>query len=115
MPQLSSLPTLPIRRNWDSTESSTALVDTADYGNDKVKQYRRATVVKTDLSAVDIEVSITNRDDVYNFLVSRVGKPFLLQDSPNKAWRCVEFSFTWTSPGLWMFNGEITEVGGKWT
>jgi hypothetical protein len=89
-------------------------VDNADYGKSKARQYRRSTIVKSDLATLDIEVAIANRDAVYNFLVSRSGKPFALQDAPSKAWRCVEFAFVWVCPGQWIFKAEFVEVGGKW-
>lgn len=114
MPQLASLPTIPIRRNWESSESSAALVDTADYGKSKAREYRRSTIVKSDLATMSIEVAITNRDAVYNFLASRAGKPFVLQDAPGKVWRCVEFTFVWVCTGQWIFKAEFMEVGGKW-
>jgi hypothetical protein len=114
MPQLASLPTIPLRRNWESSESSAALVDSIDYGQRKVRQYRRSTIVKSDLGSLEIQVAIDNRDQIYNFLVSRAGKPFELQDAPGRAWRCLSFSFVWVSPGQWVFKAEFLEVGGKW-
>lgn len=67
-----------------------------------------------------VDLNITNRDEIYNFLVSRAGKPFRVDPAStnapiNKAWRCLQFSFKWLGPGVWGFTAEFEEVGGKWT
>ena len=105
--------------NWEAQTSSSALVDKASYNPGTVTERRRSTIVKQDIAAVSIEVAIANRDEVYSFLVGRAGKPFRIdpyQDgNPEpRAWRCIEFVFRWTAPGLWIFGAEFTEVGGKW-
>ena len=119
MPQLTSLPIIPIPLNWEAPTTSKTLTDKASYAAGTVSERRRSSIVKRSLGTIAIEVAITNRDEVYNFLVGRAGKPFRfspMQDAETdgKAWRCLQLTFRWVAPGLWIFVADFTEVGGKW-
>lgn len=116
---LIDLPIIPIPMNWENSTANTALMNKASYGKGNHVERRRSTVVKTDMGAIAVDIAIDNRDEVLNFLVGRAGRSFrtdpLLNGNPTgKAWRCMEFTFNWVAPGLWMFAAEFKEVGGRW-
>lgn len=105
--------------NWEAPTTNKTLADKVSYGAGTVQERRRSTIVKRSLGSASIEVAIINRDEVFNFLVGRAGKPFRfspMQDAETdgKAWRCLQPTFRWVAPGLWIFVAEFSEVGGKW-
>lgn len=105
--------------NWEAPTTNKALADKVSYAAGTVSERRRSSIVKRSLASVSIEVAISNRDEVYNFLAGRAGKPFRFSPMQNaetdgKAWRCLQPTFRWVAPGLWIFVADFTEVGGKW-